>query len=51
MPGRIRMATVEDKHFVHATVGQLVRTLVAGVANVAADPFPGHLVAVDLFVE
>src|SRR5690606_15244169 len=35
----------------HATVGQLIGSLVARMAGMAAHPLPGHLMTVDLLIE
>src|SRR5690606_1018677 len=35
----------------HATVGQQIGMFVARMPGVPAHPFPGHLVAIDLFVQ
>jgi len=38
-------------HFIHATVGQLVGTLVAGVADVTTYPLPSDVMAIALLIE
>ena len=47
----VSLAVLDATHFVDAAVGQLVGTLVAGMADMTAYPLPFHGVSADLFVQ
>ncbi len=50
LQARARLAVPDAAHFVDATVGELVGTLVARVADMPTHPLPFHRMATDLFI-